>query len=131
MYHAINAYKMVKRAAKWLPKIKKYFPTIEMNFTLPSEEDVTIKSAHGLADILEHFDLDINDLVNGQLENFESPQQPRFFEAKSRLTSGDLMAVANEALRSNYLDGYVQWLKATLKAAKAEDKSAKDITKIK
>ena len=62
------------RASKWLPSIKKHLNTtclgleIEVDIPMmPSVTDAKAGSAHGLADILEHYNQDVDELIRGRI----------------------------------------------------------------
>ncbi len=72
--HPINAFHMMLRASKWLPSIKKHLNTtclgleIEVDIPMmPSVTDAKAGSAHGLADILEHYNQDVDELIRGRI----------------------------------------------------------------
>ena len=122
------------RTAKWLPKLKREISNLKLNFSFPSEEDSSVGAVHGLADIQEHYDFKVDDLIKGHIEDFESrncDKKRLFYKANKGLTSDDALAIANDALRSSYLHGYVKWLKGALKKAKAEERPTKHLNKIK
>ena len=134
MLHPVNSYHLIIRTAKWLPKLKREIPHLKFDFPFPSEEDSLVGAVHGLADIQEYYDFKVDDLMKGHITDFEGSNGGKkrlFYKANKGLTSDDALAVANDALRSNYLHGYVEWLKGALKQAKAEERPAKHLSKIK
>ena len=76
-----------------------------------------------------HIFYQVDDLINGHIQDFEGKKR-LFYEANSGLTSHDVLAIANDAFRSNYLQGYVEWLKGASKKAKAEKRPGKELLKI-
>ena len=51
-----------ERLSKWLPKLMKVIPNLNFEFHLPSTSEAIEGAIHGLADIVEHYDLDAYDL---------------------------------------------------------------------
>ena len=90
-------------------------PNLNFEFHLPSTREAIEGAIHGLADIVEHYDLDAYDLVQGRLTNFITG---KIYLSNSNLTSKEILKVANGAKISNYLDGYVNWCEAALKVTK-------------
>ena len=148
--HPVNAYHLLKRTAKWIPKLMKNLPNFKFAFNVPSISDAYVGAALGLADIHEHFNLETNDLAKGEFEkitvysdpNLKIPfQNPKgvikdalnglTYKSNSPLTSQELLGIASEAKSMTYLEGEVNWLMAALKQAKFEKLSAKAISSIK
>ena len=101
-----------ERLSKWLPKLMKVIPNLNFEFHLPSTREAIEGAIHGLADIVEHYDLDPYDLVQGRVTNFITGE---IYHSNSNLTSKEILKVANGAKLANYLDGYVNWCEAALK----------------
>ena len=70
VFHPVNAFHLLKRMSKWIPKIAKLLPEFEVGFKLPSVTDAYVGAAHGLADIHEHFNLDPLDMAKGRYSAF-------------------------------------------------------------
>ena len=90
-------------------------PNLNFEFHLPSTSEAIEGAIHGLADIVEHYELDAYDLVQGRVKNFVTGE---IYHSNSNLTSREILKVANGAKISNYLDGYVNWCEAALKVTK-------------
>ena len=90
----------------------KVIPNLNFEFHLPSTREAIEGAIHGLADIVEHYDLDAYDLVQGRVTNFITGE---IYHSNSNLTSKEILKVANGAKLANYLDGYVNWCEAALK----------------
>ncbi len=123
--HPINAFHMLKRMAKWLPMLKSDIPSLKIHFQLPNEYDAAFGVAHGLADIQEHYNLDVNDMIQGRIVS--SVDSERVFNAASNLTSHEITMIAQEASKVQYLEGYVSWLQGALDAVQAENRSNKNL----
>ena len=90
----------------------KVIPNLNFEFHLPSTREAIEGAIHGLADIVEHYDLDPYDLVQGRVTNFITGE---IYHSNSNLTSKEILKVANGAKLANYLNGYVNWCEAALK----------------
>ena len=99
----------------WLPKLMEVIPNLNFEFHLPSASEAMEGAIHGLADIVEHYDFDANDIVQGKVTNFVTGE---LFHSNSNLTSKEILKVANGAKIANYFDGYVNWCEAALKVTK-------------
>ena len=78
------------------------------------------RAYHGIADIHEFYGLKLNELIKGKIKSYVTG---KIYQAKSPLTSHDLLEIAKEARKVKYLDGYVDWLNAALKQAKKEKRN--------
>ena len=119
---------MLKRLAHTLPKLKKIIPKIIFDYNYSTLSDDYVRTLHGIADLHEFHNLNILQIAKGILKDEISAQ---FYISKSGLSSSDLLQIAKEAKNVNYLDGYVDWLKAALKVAKDEKGTLKYISAIK
>ncbi len=119
---------MLKRASKWFPILKENVPSLQLTLTIPTESEVTIGSAHGLADIQEHYNFKVDDLIQGKIVD---PITGRVYKSEQRLTSVEALLMAKEAVDVRYLEGAVLWLKGALKAAKSEKKPKGMVDRIK
>ena len=86
------------------------------------------RTLHGIADLHEFHNLNILQISKGIIKDEISGE---IYISKSGLSSSDLLQIAQEAKKVNYLDGYVDWLNAALKVAKDENKMLKYISAIK
>ena len=119
---------MLKRLAHTLPKLKKIIPKIIFNYNYSTLSDDYVRTLHGIADLHEFHNLNILQIAKGIIKDEVSGKS---YISKSRLNSSDLFQIAKEAKTVNYLDGYVDWLKAALKVARDEKGSSKYISGIK
>ena len=126
VYHPINAFKLLKRVSKFQNIIGQIIPHIEIDFH--TSEDDFHRAYHGIADIHEFYGLKLNELTKGKIKSHVTG---KIYEAKSPLTSIDLLEIAKEARKVKYLDGYVDWLNAALKQAKKENRNRNYINVIK
>ncbi len=85
-------------------------------------------AAHGLSDIQELYNLNVSDLMEGKI--FLKEHCGHFYQSHQRLSSKEGLTIAKEALASKYHEGYVNWLRASLKSAKAENETKAFISKI-
>ena len=108
--HPINAFHMLQRLDKYLPKLSTLMPSLKFNFSLTNQD-----CAQGIADLQEFHGLNPLDLINGQIK-----ANGQIFEANSKLTSDDALKIAKAARNSEYYQGYVEWCKAILKVEKSE-----------
>ena len=90
--------------------------------------DDYIRTLHGIADLHEFHNSNILQIAKGVIKDEISG---KIYISKSGLSSSDLLQIAKEAKNVNYLDGYVDWLKAALKVAKDENGTSKYISAIK
>ena len=87
-----------------------------------------VGASHGIADIHEHFDMNTDDIANGEIKNYMTG---KVYYSKTGLSSMEVMDVANQAKSVAYLDGYVNWMTTALKLAKQENQNKKFISTIK
>ena len=90
--------------------------------------DTMVGASHGIADIHEHFDMNTDDIANGEIKNYMTG---KVYYSKTGLSSMEVMDVANQAKSVAYLDGYVNWMTTALKLAKQEKQNKKFISTIK
>ena len=126
--HPINAYHLLQRTKKWMPKLMKLFPTMTSEFNFPSHFDANVGSAIGISDLQEYHNLDTQDIMHGKITNYVTKQT---FYSKSKLSSNDALKIASAAKESGYLENYVTWLQTALNFAKQENKSEKFLKNIK
>ena len=69
MFHPINAYKLLKRTAKYIPKLRKLQHNLEFRHPIPSLADAYMGASLGLADILEYYDLNAYQIANGRIKS--------------------------------------------------------------
>ena len=111
-----------------MPKLRKQVTDLKFDVNLPSVSDSYVGASHGLADILEHFNMNTTDVARGEIMDFVTE---KVYKAKSPLNSMELMQIANEAKGVGYMDGFVTWMTTALKKAKEEKRDAKYISTIK
>ena len=128
VYHPINAFHLLKRLAHTLPKLKKNIPKMIFGYNYSTLSNDYVRTMHGIADLHEFHNLNILQIAKGIIKDEVSG---KFYISKSGLNSSDLLQIAKEAKNTNYLDGYVDWLKAALKVARDEKGSSKYISGIK
>ena len=118
---------MLKRMAQWMPKLLKIMPSIPIQNDLSSLEEEYERASHGLADIHQHYDINLNEFTKGKIKNLRNG---RVYASNSGLSSLELLQIAQEAKMENYFDDHVNWLMAALKKAKQENKKAEFIKRI-
>ena len=111
-----------------MPKLVKLVPEVNSKFALQSSWEANVGGSNGLADLQEFHNIDLQDLVKGHITDFLTGQT---FMAKSKLSSTEILKIANAARAAKYLESYVLWCKAALEAAKQEGKDKKYISQIK
>ena len=127
-HHPINAYHLLQRTQKWLPKLQKMPLPFKIKFNLPSNFDANVGSAIGISDLQEYHNLDPMDIMYGKIyDHFRG----KTYYAKSNLTSSDALKFATSAKDSGYLDNYVTWCQTALEMAKTEGLNEKAIAQIK
>ena len=130
MHHPVNSVNLLKRLAtisEWISKLNlpiQLFNSANDTFLL--QEDYH-NALFGLADLREYSNINTFKLAKGIIHNHITGEK---FFASSGLSSSDLMKIASEARKSNYLEGYVDWLKTALKRAEQEGKNVDFISKI-
>ena len=73
VYHPINSFNLIKRAKKWIPKLKLWLPDhILKQYDILNLPDEYLRACHGLADIQEHFDLNTLNISNGIIKDKKS-----------------------------------------------------------
>ena len=122
----MNALKLLKRVPKFLNIIGQIMPNIKIDFHQTAND--YIRAYHGIADIHEFYGLKLNELIKGKIKSYVTG---KIYQAKSPLTSHDLLEIAKEARKVKYLDGYVDWLNAALKQAKKEKRNRNYINAVK
>ena len=103
-----------------LEKISNYYGSLSLSNEYK-------RAYHGIADLLEYCNLDPLEIANGEIKDIKTG---KVYASKSKLDSNDLLEVALEAKRVDYVEGYVKWLVAALKKAKLEKKDSKFIRQI-
>ena len=131
MHHPVNSVNLLKRLAsisQWTPKLNLHIhpfnPAID-SFLL--QEDYH-NALIGLADLREFSNINTFKLAKGEISNYITGEK---FYANSGLSSSDLMKIASEARKNDYLEGYVDWMKTALKSAEQERKDKNFISQIK
>ena len=130
VHHPVNSVNLLKRLAsisQWVPKLNIKIQLLNSaNDSFLLQEDYQ-NALFGLADLREFVNINTLKLAKGIIHNHITGEK---FFASSGLSSSDLMKIASEARKSNYLEGYVDWLKTALKRAQQEGKNVDFISKI-
>ena len=125
VHHPINAFHLLKRSSKFIPKLKKWLPKKLYSFyDIKTLSEQYIRACQGLADIQEFHDTDPMDIANGIIKNTENGLN---YQANSKLNSMDLVNIAKEAKDIFYYDANVKWLTAALKISKRGKENSKFI----
>ena len=130
MHHPVNSVNLLKRLAsisQWIPKLNLQIQTFNsVNDSFLLQEDYH-NALFGLADLREFVNINTFQLAKGVIYNYITGEK---YYANSGLSSSDLMKIASEARKNDYLEGYVDWMKTALKFAKQEGKDLNYISKI-
>ena len=126
--NSVNLLKRLASISQWTPKLNLHIhpfnPAID-SFLL--QEDYH-NALIGLADLREFSNINTFKLAKGEISNYITGEK---FYANSGLSSSDLMKIASQAKKSNYLEGYVDWMKTALKYAEQEGKDKSFVSQIK
>ena len=131
MHHPVNSVNLLKRLAtisEWISKLNlpiQLFNSANDTFLL--QEDYH-NALFGLADLREYSNINTFKLSKGIISNYITGEK---FYANSGLSSSDLMKIASEARKNDYLEGYVDWMKTALKYAEQEGKDKSFVSQIK
>ena len=113
VFNPINAFHMLKRNSKWLPKL---LPNNSLYNQLFLNTNSTLKeAAFGIVDVQEFYDLNIDDIINGTLKDANSGL---WHHSEKKLSFQEVLFIAEAAMSSNYFDRHVQWLESALSMAK-------------
>ena len=118
---------MLKRLAQLMPKIIKLLPSITFDCDFSTLDKEYQRASHGIADLHQYYDMSIKELIRGEIKDVTNGI---VYRSNSILSSLELMQIAEQAKKENYLDGYVNWLTAALKKAKQENKNSEYIKNI-
>lgn len=124
VYHPINVYHLLERAAVHLPKIIKFLPHLLHHFEkfdMAYMKKEFERACHGIADLNEYNNFKPADIAKGNLNDSLSG---KFYQSNSPLNSRALFQIAEEARKANYFEGYVNWLRAAISAGKEENQIA-------
>ena len=126
--NSVNLLKRFASISHWVPKLNlQIHPFNSANDSFLLQEDYH-NALFGLADLREFVNINTFKLAKGVISNHLTGEK---YYANSALSSSDLMKVASEARKSNYLEGYVDWMKTALKCAEEEGKDKNFIDQIK
>ena len=125
--HPINAFHLLQRTSQSMPKVIKVIKGLKFNYDFNLLFEDFMRAHHGLADLHEYYNLDPLEISKGKFKNVANGNT---FFAKSQLNSIDLLNIAWEAKKENYLEGHVNWLYAAMKKAKKEKKDSKFVKSI-
>ena len=90
VYHPINAFHLLQRTTKWIPKLTKLIPNLDFKFSLPNSQDANVGAANGIADLQEHYLTNPLELVSGIVKDYESDT---LYQANSNLTSQETLVI--------------------------------------
>ena len=128
VFHPINAFHLLHRIIKWIPKLSKVIPSLDFQFSLPSSQDANVGAANGIADLQEHYNTNPIDFIHGKVQDYETGS---IYYSNSNLTSQETLVIATAAKMAGYLDSYVSWCKAALQVSKLEKRDPKYLSNIK
>ena len=111
VFHPINAFHLLQRTIKWIPKVTKAIPSLDFQFSLPTSQDANVGAANGIADLQDHYNANPIDFIHGKVQDYENGS---IYYANSNLTSQETLVIATAAKMAGYLDSYVSWCKAAL-----------------
>ena len=126
--HPISCYKVLKRMAKFLPRLLKILPNQDLSRITPYLTESYNAALFGLADIQEYYNLDPLQMANGIIS---SKNHQHIFASNSSISIEDMMLIADAAKEQKYLDGQVKWLNAVLIRAKKEKRNSNLIRTLK
>ena len=66
--HPINAFHLLKRTSTLMPKLLKQNPNIQFDYNITELHNDYIRACHGLADLQEYFQFDLEKFSNGFME---------------------------------------------------------------
>ena len=118
---------LLKRMSNWLPKLKSKFPKLNLRYNARSLSDDYKNACHGIADLVEYYNLSPMDLANSEIKQNDTITS----RACSKMSIEELLHIADEAKSSLYLDGYVEWIKTALDKAHSDSMDKKLISKLK
>ena len=125
--NSVNLLKRLASISQWIPKLNLQIQTFNsVNDSFLLQEDYH-NALFGLADLREFVNINTFQLAKGVIYNYITGEK---YYANSGLSSSDLMKIASEARKNDYLEGYVDWMKTALKFAKQEGKDLNYISKI-
>ena len=125
VYHPVNSFHMLERTTfilDFIPKLKRLM-TLDFRLDKKSILHDYKRAHHGLADLHEYFSVDPGEIAKGVIKHKATNQ---VFCSKSPLTPQNMVNVAMEAEAENYMEGFVNWLTATLKIAEMDQSLSKD-----
>ena len=124
VFHPVNAFHLLERTvfiSEWVSRIQSYIPfefDVERNSLIHDYK----RAHHGLADLLEYFDFNTEDLAKGTIKTDSN----LVFKSKTPLISQNLINIAIEAAEEDYIEGFVNWLTTSLTIAEKEFDLKKD-----
>ncbi|XP_035682833.1 prolyl 4-hydroxylase subunit alpha-1-like [Branchiostoma floridae] len=132
VHHPVGAYLLVKRlSSDWLQHVKSVYQPLtdfvnrynsEYHGQLPSAEDAEW-SAHAILRLQEVYQLDIRNIISGQMElGLSTNNVPGSMEQNAlRLKREDIFAIAKGAYRNNDYRNAVKWLNESIQLMEAEE----------
>merc|ERR1711963_794045 len=112
VFHPVNAFHLLERTvfiSEWVSRIQSYIPfefEVERNSLIHDYK----RAHHGLADLLEYFKFNPEDLAKGIVKTDSN----LVFKSQTPLISQNLINIAIEAAEEDYIEGFVNWLSTAL-----------------
>ena len=69
--HPINAFHLLKRTSTLMPKLHRQNPNIQFDYNVTELHNDYIRACHGLADLQEYFQFDLEKFSNGFIKGKE------------------------------------------------------------
>ena len=117
VYHPINAFNLVKRTTKFLPKVLNN-THIQTSFSFTNH--IMLQLANAIYNLEEYYAITPKDLVNGIIRDSETS---KIYKSSKKLELDDVLYIQDVAhLYWNY-DKQISWLEIALKLAKSKKDS--------
>ena len=115
VYHPINAYNLVKRVVKYLPKISN---NENVQDILSNSHGFMLQLANGIYNIEEYYDTTVTDILHGIIRN---PETTKIYKSVKGLDVDDILYVQDIAnLHWNY-DKQISWLEVAWRLFNSRD----------
>ncbi|XP_078684017.1 prolyl 4-hydroxylase subunit alpha-1-like [Branchiostoma floridae x Branchiostoma belcheri] len=141
VHHPVGAYLLVKRlSSDWLQQVKSVYQPLtdyvnrynsEYHGQLPTAEDAHW-SAHAILRLQEVYQLDIRNIISGQMElglktNDDGVAVSASAEQNAlRLKRGDVFEIAKGAYRNNDYSSAIKWLNESLQMMEEEEEATEN-----
>ncbi|XP_019634541.1 PREDICTED: prolyl 4-hydroxylase subunit alpha-3-like [Branchiostoma belcheri] len=138
VHHPVGAYLLVKRlSSDWLQQVKSVYQPLtdyvnrynsEYHGQLPTAEDAHW-SAHAILRLQEVYQLDIRNIISGQMELGLKTNDNVSASAEQnalRLKRGDVFEIAKGAYRNNDYSSAIKWLNESLQMMEEEEEPVKN-----